>query len=533
MNSPQPNEDNVIYHLNASKKIESSVVFLLLTMAAFFTVPVPAAADAWLNQRQTQREARTSFLAQLEANQNERAAAAEARLRLFFDQIEREKLRPEAKPLWYLIAGLHRLDPDRVGDLPERVREIAPPRKESSRRKPRADPAFEAALEAAREDLTQETYSLLRRAAAVGEVQAAVELMRQVLWFDPDHGPIRKALGQVRLADKYADQIPRDTNHAELHGIPELADLDPEHNWFSPFDAKMVQQGLVWNRRYGWMPIKNADRYDKGYVYDLQRKTWDTAAGANAAHGKPGRDWIIRTQHVEVRGTANLDKMAQVADDLEAMYDEIFAVYAAFFADGKHDPLKLALGLVDHDPLVVWVYQDRQEYLDRTGAMQWSAGIFRPSNGTSYFYGGPSAVMYHEFTHQVLHVMTGKNSSPVWLTESIAEYTETAKLTPDGIKFSGAGYTEAMSLEALLELSGHGQWSQAMTRTNGANYAAAGSLATFCMKAEDGRYAADFIDFLRDSYRGRTRGRKIWEYLGLNARDFNIAYVRWGRSARR
>lgn len=485
-----------------------------------------------MDRRAAQRAERAAFVAQLEANRAERAAAVETRLHAFLDQIEQEKLRPQAEPLWFMVAGLQRLDAAKLDDLPDQVRKLAPPLDDTSkrRRKPRADPVFEAALDTAREEMTADTYALLRRAAAVGEVETAVELMRQVLLFDPDHGAIRKGLGQVRLADKYADQLPRRRREAAVDGVPELADIDPEHNWFSAFDAEMVKQGMVWHHRHGWMPIKNASRYDKGYVFDLQRKTWDTAAAANAAHRKPGRDWIIRTQHVEVRGTADLEKMAQVADDLEAMYDEIFAVYASFFAEGgKNDPLKLALGLVEHDPLVVWVYRERQEYLDRSGAVQWSGGIFRPSNGTSYFYGGPSETMCHEFTHQVLHVMTGKNESPPWLTESIAQYTETAELTDAGLEFRGARYTDAMSLEALFRLTTHSLWSQAVTRTNAANYAAAGSVSTFCMKADGGKYAADFIDFVRDSYRGRTERRELWEYLGLGAREFGEAYRVWGR----
>ena len=492
----------------------------------------PATADAWMERRQQQREARETFLVQLRENRAERAGAVEARMRALLDQIEEQGWRAEAEPLWFMIAGLQRLDADRLGDLPDRVRVLAPPPDTTAKRRrpPRADPRFEAAVEAARRDMTTDTYDLLRRAAAVGEVEVAVELMRQVLLIDPDHGPIRKALGQVRLADKYADTLPRRPRTVDVSKIPELAAIDPEHNWFSPFDAEMIKQGLVWSHRYGWMPIKNASRYDKGYVFDLQRKTWDTLEGANATHRRPGRDWRIRTEHVEVRGTADLAQMAQVADDLEAMYDEIFAVYAAFFADGgKHDPLKLALGLVAHDPLVVWVYRDHQEYLDRSGAVAWSGGIFRPSNGTSYFYGGPSETMYHEFTHQVLHVMTGKNEAPVWVTESIAEYTETAAVSGDGIAFRGAAYTRAMSLEELFRLTTHSLWSQAATRTRAANYAAAGSVATFCMQAEDGRYAADFIDFLRDSYRGKTGGRMIWEYLGLSSREFGEAYHTWGR----
>jgi len=507
---------------NSTRILTRIVLGLLLAMTS-----ASASADTWSQQRQQLRDTRVEFLASLETNQSQRAAAAETRLRAFLDEIEEAGWRCDAEALWGLVAGVQRMDPARIGDLPDRVRKIIAAAPDGVKKK--TDRAFTAALKTARQELTDDTYDLLRRAAKVGEVQAAVELMRQVLTFDPDHKAIRKALGQVRLADKYADRLPDTAQPRRAKAIPELAGYDPDRNWFSPFDAKMLRKGLVWTARSGWMPFDHADRYERGQVFDMQKRRWSTLASANEEHRRPGRDWVIRTEHVEVRGTADLDKMAQVATDLEAIYDEIFSVYAAFFAEGgKHDPLKLALGLVEHKPLVVWVYRTRQEYLDRSGAVEWSGGIFRPDNGTTYFYGGPSTTMYHEFTHQVLHVMTGKNESPSWLTESIAQFTETADMADGELLFLGAPYVGQIALDDLFALRSGAAWSRHVERYNGVCYAEAGSVSTFCMQADEGKYSADFIDFVRDSYRGKTRGRAIWEYLGLSKRDFAESYRAWG-----
>lgn len=428
--------------------------------------------------------------------------------------------------MYGLCAGLHRLDPQRLGDLPERVQALIDSVPEGSAKTNRR---FDAALKEVRQELTKPTYDLLRRAEAVGEVQVAVELMRQTLRFDPDHKAIRKALGQVKLPEKIAAQRPQITQGQGP--LAPIVSFEPDRQWVSRFEAKMLDSGLVWNPDRGWMPIKHAARYADGEIFDFSRREWTTVAEANTFHARAGRDWDIRTEHLHIRGTADLESLAQIATRLEAMYDEIFSVYAPFFKDGgRRDALQLALGLAEHPPLEIWVYRDHDEYLQRSGAVGWSGGIFRPSNGTAYFYGGPSTTMYHEFTHQVLHVMTGKNRSPSWLTESIAEYTETAQLTSQGMAFPGKRYVGELQLEQLFALREGAAWSRHAQSNRPSAYAEAGSLASFCMDADDSKHRADFIDFIRDSYHGKTHGKQLWEYLGLSFRELATNYAKWGSS---
>jgi len=49
------------------------------------------------------------------------------------------------------------------------------------------------------------------------------------------------------------------------------------------------------------------------------------------------------------------------------------------------------------------------------------------------------------------------------------------------------------------------------------------------MNADDARHRADTLDFIRDSYLGRTRGREIWDYLGVEQNTFVRDYERWRR----
>lgn len=486
---------------------------------------VSVSADPWSDARQRQREERQALRDRLDNERERRAAQAEQQLSAFVGRSEAEGWRVEPMALWGMLAGLVRLDPDRVGELPRRIRALPATTDPDA-----MNPAYVAALAQTRAALTAEAYDLLKRAADVGEVQVAVELMWEVLCFDPDYEPIRDALGQVRLADEVARRLPRPQRGVRRQiSVPELADFDPDANWFSPFDARMLNRGLMWNQTRGWMPIEHADRYDRGAVYDAERRKWTTIDEANDYHSRAGRDWRIRTEHLDVRGTASLDQIALVASELEAMYDEIFAVYAAFFAQSRrHDPLRLALGLTEHQPLVVWVYRDHAEYVRRSGGPDWSGGLFRPDTKASYFYGGPSVTMYHEFTHQVLHVMTGKNNAPSWLTEAIAVYTQTATFIDNGLAFRGAPYAGRLPLDDLFALRNGKAWNRHAESGRPSAYAEGGSLATFCMEAENQRFRADFIDYVRDAYQGKTRGREVWEYLGLSRRELEVAYHRWG-----
>ena len=193
--------------------------------------------------------------------------------------------------------------------------------------------------------------------------------------------------------------------------------------------------------------------------------------------------------------------------------------------------MRYALGMAEHEPFDIWVYATREEYLKRSEAMAWSGGIFRHSNQTAYFYGGPSTTMYHEFTHQVLHVLTGKNRAPNWLTEGIAVHTQYVQFDIDGARFPGAPKNGNWSLDEVLSLTSHKDWNRAVetSRRNGNDspYGSSGSLVTFAMQYRDGTLSPDFVDFLRDSYRGQDGRHKIWDYMGIPEPVFRKAYADW------
>ncbi len=486
-----------------------------------------ASTSHWLTSRAEVRQNRAELREAAFADSETRAEHAATEISTLMDQVQAGEVVVAKEDLWQLLAGLGRLSPKHLGELPDRLRGL-----EVSAKK--TNPAGQKALDEARGSITQRPWELLRKAVEIGHVQMATEFMWEVLFFDPDFKPIRKALGQRRVNP---DQVEKLKSSVQISGdlverMPEIQNLHPNKYWFSPFDAARLNQGLWWDDRFGWIKAKNPDRYEQGFVYDHQRRKWTTRDEANAFHAKPGRDWIIQTEHLLIKGTANLGVLAEVADRLESLYDEIFITYPNFFTDSRRvDVMRYALGLAEHEPFVVWVYADRAEYISRANAVRWSGGIFRPSTGMAYFYGRPSGIMYHEFTHQVLHVMTGQNRSPSWLTEGIAEYTQTVTFGIRGAEFHGAPADGSWSVDEIFSLRGGDDWYRAVERSQRKNrsspYGPSGSLVTFSLQDAGQRHQTDFVDFLRDSYRGQTGTRDIWDYMGISERTFRQRYDRW------
>lgn len=500
--------------------------FVCVTVVLLVCVPSSAVGDRWSDERAEGRRAREELRETALADRAARAGHAQAQIAALFDRIANGGIVIAGDDLWQLLAGLSRLSPDHLGDLPKRLREMNVKAEVS-------DAAGQQALAATRAAVTDRPWELLRKSVEAGNVALATDFLWEVLYFDPDYQPIRSALGQQKVNPDKVQELATVKITGELvEKMPEIADLHPNRHWFSAFDADRLKEGYWWDTRYGWIDAHYPDRYEKGYVYDLQRTQWAMLDDANAYHARPGRDWQVRTEHLLVMGTARLESLVQVATQLEALYDAIFTAFPSFFSDSRRvDVMRYALGLAEHEPFEVWVYATHAEYVQRANAVGWSGGIFNPSTGKAYFFGGPSQTMYHEFTHQVLHVLTGGNRSPSWLTEGIAVYTQSVTFGLRGASFPGAARDGSWSIDELFKLRRGDDWYRAVEtaqRKHGPSpYGPSGSLVTFAMRHADGTLRSDFVDYLRDSYRGRTGSREVWDYLGMSQPQFKEAHARW------
>lgn len=425
-----------------------------------------------------------------------------------------------------LLEGLKKMAPDLAPALERELAQLpAPP--EPADRTLRTKWLEE--LKRQREAIVSRPGNLLNKAVKLSLADLAYEFLQEILAFDPDREQLRRNLGQVKQKGE----------------------------WLSRFAYVLATKGIVWDDRLGWILDAKKDLYDKNYYYDLDqanwrtfkelgrfkydRRKWAALDKANQAHSDLRNLWTIRTQHLEIRGNADLEMLVDAANKLESFYAQIFAAYAYFFMKKKED-YKLILGMADHPPLVVYVYRDKPDYVKRVGEnYAFSDGIFMPGEKASAFYGRVSSVTYHEFTHQILHIFANGNQSPPWLLEGIAVYTQFPTF-PDGelrlgnlranprvvhhlMAFKAGRH---LPLEDLLKIRAYATWLE-VTKSRGGNYEAAGALTYFCMEADERAYRADFVDFLRDSYHGPTftRGHKLWEYLGMDQAEFFAAYGKW------
>lgn len=516
--------------VNSSRSIPTLwLAAALLCLAAAVT---PATAqDSWSAKRAAARALRTQLVAEAHADAANRADHAAKAISALLDRVASGQVTARFEDLAQLIAGLGRLDASRLGKLPKRLTALTPAQAPDTL----DDPApWDAALQQVRDAVTDRPYTLLKRAANAGEVGLAVELMWEVLWFNPDHAKIRKGLGMGRLPAKLEAKAALDRTRARdafKGNRIRYERFDPDRLWYRAFDAARLKEGLVWSPQLGWANPAYPDRYDRGGVFDLQQRKWVTLQSANAYHSRPERAWEVRTEHLIIRGTADLAVLADAATQLNAFRREIFGLYAGFFlASDEHDVLRLALGLADTKPLEVWILRDHAQYLQVSGAPAWSGGVYIPSQGVCYFYGRVNPTMFHEFTHQILGVFAGRNSAPAWLVEGIAVHTETAAFKQGRVAIRGARPSHKFSVPELMKLKTNRAWhAWHGSGDNPSAYADAGSLVTFCMNADDARHRADTLDFIRDSYLGRTRGREIWDYLGVEQNTFVRDYERWRR----
>ncbi|MEE9403692.1 MAG: hypothetical protein V3V20_02260, partial [Algisphaera sp.] len=295
-------------------------LFVFCLSSVLVAAPAWGQSARWFDRRAEQRENRQALVGQAQADKQVRVQQAQEAVGTLIEQVENNELVADFEDLAQLLAGLGRLDEGALGNLLDRLVALTPdqaPVEMSNENQT----VWDEAVGSTREVVTARPLDLMRRAADAGEVSLAVELMWEVLWFDPDHPVIRKALGMRRISAKLQERVmlafatPRD---AVSEKAIDYDRFDPNRNWYTRFAAERLQDGLVWDTGLGWVNPKHKKRYARGGVYDLQRRGWFTLDEANAFHAQVGKQWEIRTEHLLIRGTAELSILADAATQLEA-----------------------------------------------------------------------------------------------------------------------------------------------------------------------------------------------------------------------
>ncbi|MBA3938417.1 MAG: hypothetical protein H0X38_13220 [Planctomycetes bacterium] len=470
--------------------------------------PNPA-SQRWLDAREVQRKGRASLHKDAEADKVERAKKA---VKVALELVAKARdLRVPGQDAFFarVTAFIGRLDRAQAETVTAALKDLPAEPANADAKLVREWTSF---MSGRRTTLMKPTETLGDKALGVGVYDIAHECLDEVLAFDPDSPGLRKALNLTRVGER----------------------------WYGPKDMELVKAGLVWDDKLGWIVAKEAARYAAGDYFDVQAKRWTTLAEANAAHATLDKEWLVQTEHLEIRGNAPLAALVGSANALEGFYAQIFAAYCAFFAKEKGD-VKLIFGLLDHPRLLISIASDKDSYvksLPSGVAAGWSAGMWIPAANSSFFFAGPKELMFHEFTHQILGVFSGHGGAPVWVVEGAAVYTQSPTYDADGRLVLGVPEKNrdirrylaevksmsAMPLDQLFAIDYAG-WLAA--KDPGAQYAAAGAVVQFCMEAERRRFRADFIDYLRDAYLGQTQGHAVWDYLGMTRAGFASSFASW------
>ena len=473
--------------------------------------PQAAADRKWFEARAANRSGREGMYKGAAADRLDRAKKAAVLAQEIAKKAADLRVPGQDQTFARIVEFIDRLDPAQAE--PVQAAFAALPA-EPAMAEAKAVKAWETFIKSKRAALTKATEVLGQKALDFGVTDIAYDCLQQVLTYDPDHASLRKALNQTKVDGRY----------------------------YGPKDMELVKAGLRWDMKLGWFIAKDAARYEAGEYFDLQNRKWTTLDEANSLHSELATQWVVQTEHLEIRGTAKLQDLVDAANQLEAFYAQIFASYSLFFSKGQGD-IKLIFGLLDHPRLVTNIAKDPAAYkasLPSGVPAGFSAGMWVPAVGASFFYAGPMEVMFHEFTHQILDVFSSGSRAPVWVVEGIAVYTQApiyaegelrlGNLAKNGMirsHFRRLIAGNAMTLDQLMALT-HATWSA--TTDPGPQYSAAGALAQFCMEADNRKYRSDYVEFVRDSYLGQTQGHSLFDYLGMTRDDFVTAYKTWEKT---
>lgn len=394
---------------------------------------------------------------------------------------------------------------------------------------PMEELAARVRLRKQRTEYARKLYLLARKSQSEKIASRAYDLIREVLFHDPDHKSARSLMG-YRLADK---------------------------EWTTPFAAKKKRDGEVWHPKFGWIEQGLIPRYEAGERL-MENGQWVTAEREETLRSNFSKAWKIPTEHFYIRTNYSLEKGVELATHVEQFHKYFMREFAAFFQTPQQ-MAKLFGGAAVKDQSdlhQIDYYRTREEFVKAIQAKCPVAhriqGFYHPPDRTAYFYHNPAAdaaqeTLFHEVTHQLL----GESSSQIvpvghdhdfWVVEGLACYLESFRVSEDGAVSVGnidhprmqAARSLIMDKESYEPLarftqSGILAFQKGDDETLQRRYAQATGLAHFFMTYEDGSYKDGFIEFISQLYspdkRIRDRAKPIQEILGVSDQELDRQYV--------
>jgi hypothetical protein len=391
-------------------------------------------------------------------------------------------------------------------------------------------------LERIRLKAASDLFDLAKRAAAgkPPEYAHAAIYLRAVLLRQPDHPEARRLLGFVPY----------------------------EGGWARPFAVRQLKDGNVNHLSFGWVPADWVPHLDRGElpahsVRGQKQVQWLLAQEADRLRSDWKNSWQIGTEHFEIQSDVPLGEAIEFARRLEAFYDVFFTLMADLVGDNlplaRRFRTPTLTGEASYRLHQVYYFASKDEYVAHLRPLagediDQSLGYYNPpkagkgNRATAYFFRDPdgqlpvTATLYHEVSHQLLFETAGpnaytKNVGNYWVFEGLGTYFETVTPESDGSLEVGGVVGERLAA-ARQSLAEHkflplGQFlmldQNSFNRAERihTNYQQAMALAVFLMQWKEGTYRDDFLDYVRDAYRGRIKrstGRSLEDRLGTPVR---------------
>ena len=275
-----------------------------------------------------------------------------------------------------------------------------------------------------------------------------------------------------------------------------------EHDWVPETEEEKAkaEKGLMpWGDR--WIRKSYRKKLIKKEV-DKQRKRVEQMKARRLWRNRA----ILKSKHYDFEHTLPDEIFVEFLDLLE-VYRSYYLKFWKFRPSPKFGR-----------PTVL-IFNDREQYYQVAGIQRGAVGFYMPSDRTLHFFFDRDlrdlciAIMIHEASHLMTHMVDQKFRYPAWLNEGMAEYFGSAKWNPEK-KVMEVGHVQSGRLAVLASFIEDDQWQglESLLRTpriNAPQYAWAWSFCHFLMTEDryGDRFKKYFLDIARSkSIKKRTTG---------------------------
>jgi hypothetical protein len=351
-------------------------------------------------------------------------------------------------------------------------------------------------------------YELAGKALAAHRLALAYELIRESAREWPDHERARAVLG----FEKY------------------------DGRWVTPYAAKRLASGQVFDDRFGWVPAADVSRYEHGERN--YRGTWLSAEKDASLHAPIKNGWRIETEHFVVTTNHSLEAGVRLATKLERLNDIWRSIFVTYYMyEGELAKRYRGDPLPRHETKhQVVLFRTRDEYNTTLRPAQpmidVTLGYYWFETHTAYFFVDAAAddsALWHEATHQLFQESRSSvrdlgSKNNFWIVEAVAIYMESLVDHHGYYTLGGpddgrvpAALTRLLKdnfYMPLAEVAAFGRDTLQHQPRLATLYTQFGGLANFFMHYGGGRYRQPFIDGLVAVYSGRAEPGTLAKLTG-------------------